>query len=89
MSFRSRLNPSMPRMLNWEIHGLPRRDWLALGKHLLHREMEIGCSDDMDSVVRDLRRDSRFTKPERITKDHLWLAMALIQMGRRTRRTDR
>lgn len=89
MSFRPRFNPAMERMLNLEIHGLPRRDWLALGKALIHQEMEIGCSDDMDSVVRDLRRDSRFTKPERITKAHLWLAMALIQMGRRTRRTDR
>lgn len=87
MSFyRRRINPAIERMLNLEIHGLPRRDWLNLGKLLIANEMEIGNSDDMDSVVRDLRKDARFVKPERISKTHLWLAMALIQMGRRSGR---
>lgn len=85
MSFyRRRINPAMERMLNLEIHGLPRRDWLALGKTLIAREMEISNADDMDAVVRDLKRDARFAKGDRISKSHLWLAMALIQMGRRS-----
>lgn len=90
MSFRSRFNPSMERMLNLEIHALPRRDWLALGRTIIDREMEITNADDMDAVVRELRRDARFVKGERIHKSHLWLAMALIQMGRRFQaRNDR
>lgn len=86
MSFYRRTNPAIERMLDWEIHGLPRRDWLNLGKALIAREMEIANSDDMEAVVRDLKRDARFVKGHRISKSHLWLAMALIQMGRRSGR---
>jgi len=57
-------------------------DWESLGLALISLGPQIMNSDDMDSVLRQVKYDSRIIEPDMITKGHMRVAMTMLQLGR-------
>ena len=76
--------PKHQRTNPWDqyLEGVRMSDWDSFGRAILSMGAEIANADDMDAVLRSLKWDSRIKEPDRLTRKHLRLAMALIQMGR-------
>jgi hypothetical protein len=64
------------------IDGIRFEEWLTMADIVIGMECQIENADDMDSVLRSVRWDSRLKYPESIKIRHLRLVVMLIQKGR-------
>lgn len=74
---------TMRQIMAQRIDGIRRDDWVTLAMIILEREFQVENSDDMDAVLRAVQWDARLREANLIQRRHLWLAMTLVQRGRR------
>lgn len=71
-----------------EVFSLKMHDWNTLAQVVIEMRGYILNHDHIEHALRSVRMDSRFLDPDRITIDHMKLAMHLTTIGQLTPKTE-
>lgn len=76
-----RLNKHSRKVAKREVGGLTMLDWEGLAAAVMSARGIILNCDDINAALRSVKMDSRIVNPNKITLDHMNLAIRLTTMG--------